>query len=133
MIKIDHLDHLVLTVKDVDASCAFYSKVLGMQIVTFGTGRKALVFGEQKINLHQSGKEFEPRAANPTPGSADLCFIAAVPLSEVIAHLIASDVEIIEGPVKRTGAQGEIVSVYFRDPDMNLIEVANHAHNALLD
>lgn len=133
MMKVDHLDHLVLTVKDVDASCAFYSKVLGMQIVTFGTGRKALVFGAQKINLHQSGKEFEPRAANPMPGSADLCFIAAVPLSEVIAHLIASDVEIIEGPVKRTGAQGEIVSVYFRDPDMNLIEVANHAHNALLD
>ena len=133
MIKIDHLDHLVLTVKDVDASCAFYSKVLGMQIVTFGTGRKALVFGEQKINLHQSGKEFEPRAANPTPGSADLCFIAAVPLSEVIAHLIASDVEIIEGPVKRTGAQGEIVSVYFHVRDMNLIEVANHAHNTLLD
>lgn len=131
--KVDHLDHLVLTVKDVDASCAFYSKVLGMQIVTFGTGRKALVFGGQKINLHQFGKEFEPRAANPMPGSADLCFIAAVPLSEVIAHLIASDVEIIEGPVKRTGAQGEIVSVYFRDPDMNLIEVANHAHNALLD
>lgn len=133
MMKVDHLDHLVLTVKDVDASCAFYSKVLGMQIVTFGTGRKALVFGEQKINLHQFGNEIEPRAANPMPGSADLCFIAAVPLSEVIAHLIASDVEIIEGPVKRTGAQGEIVSVYFRDPDMNLIEVANHAHNALLD
>lgn len=133
MIKIDHLDHLVLTVKDVDASCAFYSKVLGMQVVTFGTGRKALLFGEQKINLHQFGKEFEPKAATPTPGSADLCFITSVPLAEVITHLIACGVEIIEGPVKRTGAQGEIISVYFRDPDMNLIEVANHAHNALLD
>jgi len=126
MIKIDQLDHLVLTVKDVDASCDFYSKVLGMQVVTFGTGRKALVFGEQKINLHQFGKEFEPKAANPTPGSADLCFIAAVPLSEVIAHLTACGIEIIEGPVKRTGARGEILSVYFRDPDMNLIEVSNH-------
>jgi catechol 2,3-dioxygenase-like lactoylglutathione lyase family enzyme len=133
MIKIEHLDHLVLTVKDVDASCTFYNRVLGMQVVTFGTGRKALLFGEQKINLHPLGKEFEPKAANPMPGSADLCFIAAVPLSEVIAHLIASDVEIIEGPVKRTGARGEILSVYFRDPDMNLIEVANHDHNALLD
>lgn len=133
MIKIDCLDHLVLTVKDVDASCAFYSKVLGMQVVTFGTGRKALLFGEQKINLHPFGKEFEPKAANPTPGSADLCFITATPLAEVITHLIASGVEVIEGPVKRTGAQGEIVSVYFRDPDMNLVEVANHAHNALLD
>lgn len=126
MIKIDQLDHLVLTVKDVDASCDFYSKVLGMQVVTFGTGRKALLFGEQKINLHQFGKEFEPKAANPTPGSADLCFIAAVPLSEVIAHLTACGIEIIEGPVKRTGARGEILSVYFRDPDMNLIEVSNH-------
>ena len=133
MIKIEHLDHLVLTVKDVDASCTFYNRVLGMQVVTFGTGRKALLFGEQKINLHQFGNEFEPKAAKPMPGSADLCFIAAVPLSEVIAHLIASDVEIIEGPVKRTGARGEILSVYFRDPDMNLIEVANHDHNALLD
>ena len=133
MIKIDHLDHLVLTVKDVDASCDFYSKVLGMQVVTFGTGRKALVFGAQKINLHQFGNEFEPKAANPTPGSADLCFITSVPLDEVIAHLMASDIEIIEGPVQRTGAQGPIISVYFRDPDMNLIEVANHEHNALLD
>lgn len=133
MIKIDHLDHLVLTVKDVDASCTFYNRVLGMQVVTFGTGRKALLFGEQKINLHQFGNEFEPKAAKPMPGSADLCFIAAVPLSEVISHLIASDVEIIEGPIKRTGARGEILSVYFRDPDMNLIEVANHDHNVLLD
>lgn len=133
MIKVDHLDHLVLTVKDVDASCAFYSKVLGMQVVTFGTGRKALVFGAQKINLHQFGNEIEPKAANPTPGSADLCFITAVPLDKVIAHLMASGVEIIQGPVQRTGAQGLIVSVYFRDPDMNLIEVSNHDHNALLD
>lgn len=133
MIKIDHLDHLVLTVKDVDASCAFYSKVLGMQAVTFGTGRKALAFGAQKINLHQFGNEIEPKAANPMPGSADLCFITAVPLDEVIAHLRASGVEIIQGPVQRTGAQGPIISVYFRDPDMNLIEASNHNHNALLD
>lgn len=133
MIAIDHIDHLVLTVKDVEASCAFYSQVLGMQVVTFGTGRKALLFGQQKINLHPYGKEFEPKAANPAPGSADLCFISATPLEEVIAHLAASNVGIIEGPVKRTGARGEILSVYFRDPDGNLIEVANHTHNALLD
>jgi len=122
---IDSLDHLVLTVADVEASCAFYQHVLGMQVVTFGAGRKALALGAQKINLHQAGREFEPKAQRPTPGSADLCFLTSVPLAEVQAHLTACGVTVSEGPVQRTGAQGPILSVYFRDPDQNLIEVSN--------
>lgn len=124
--KIDSLDHLVLTVKDIDITASFYSKVLGMEVITFGEGRKALVFGSQKINLHQHGKEFEPKAEHPTPGSADLCFITSVPVTEVIRHLVSCNVAVIEGPVQRTGARGPIVSVYFRDPDLNLIEVSNY-------
>lgn len=124
--KIDRLDHLVLTVKDIDVTCAFYTKVLGMEVVTFAGGRKALAFGSQKINLHQLGKEFEPKAHKPTAGSADLCFIASIPLPEVMRHLASCGVTVIERLVKRTGARGPIVSVYFRDPDMNLIEVANY-------
>lgn len=123
--QIDHLDHLVLTVADVDATLDFYTRVLGMQLVTFGEGRKALAFGNQKINLHQAGREFEPKAERPTPGSADLCFIVATPLDEVIAHLEAHRVAIVEGPVKRTGTTGPIRSVYLRDPDLNLIELSN--------
>lgn len=125
--RIASIDHLVLTVRDIPASCDFYSRVLGMEVVTFGEGRKALAFGAQKINLHEQGREFEPKAARPTPGSADLCLIAAVPLSAVVTHLDACGVPIIEGPVKRTGATGPILSVYFRDPDSNLIEVSNYA------
>jgi catechol 2,3-dioxygenase-like lactoylglutathione lyase family enzyme len=125
--RIDRLDHLVLTVRDVEATCSFYARVLGMEVVTFGEGRKALAFGRQKINLHQAGREFEPKAALPTPGSADLCLIADVVLDEVIAHLAACDVTIIDGPVMRTGTTGPIRSVYFRDPDGNLIEVSNYA------
>lgn len=123
--QIDSLDHLVLTVADIEASCAFYSRVLGMEVVAFGQGRKALAFGAQKINLHQAGKEFEPKAQRPTPGSADLCFLTSVPLAEVQAHLATCGVTVTEGPVQRTGAQGPILSVYFRDPDLNLIEVSN--------
>ena len=126
--KIDSLDHLVLTVKDIEATASFYSKVLGMGIVTFGGGRKALSFGLQKINLHQHGKEFEPKAHHPTPGSTDLCFITSVPLPKVVNHLSSCNVAVIEGPVQRTGATGPILSVYFRDPDMNLIEVSNRVH-----
>jgi len=118
------LDHLVLTVHDIEASCAFYARVLGMEVVTFGAGRKALAFGSQKINLHQQGNEFEPKAEQPTPGSADLCFITDVPLVEFIEHLHTFSVPILEGPVSRTGAVGPIESVYFRDPDANLIEVS---------
>ncbi len=123
--KLDSLDHLVLTVRNIDATIAFYSNVLGMQLVTFGGGRKALRFGSMKINLHQQGKEFEPRALHPTPGSADLCFITSLPIQQVINHLAACNVPVIEGPVRRTGATGSLMSVYFRDPDQNLIEVSN--------
>lgn len=126
--KIDSLDHLVLTVKDIETTASFYSRVLGMDIITFGGGRKALSFGTQKINLHQHGKEFDPKAQQPTPGSADLCFITSVPLPEVANHLSSCNVAVIEGPVQRTGATGQILSVYFRDPDMNLIEVSNRVH-----
>jgi catechol 2,3-dioxygenase-like lactoylglutathione lyase family enzyme len=125
--KIDSLDHLVLTVKDIEATASFYSRVLGMDIITFGSGRKALAFGAQKINLHQHGKEFEPKAHQPTPGSADLCFITSTPLPAVISNLAACQVAVIAGPVQRTGATGPLLSVYFRDPDLNLIEVANRA------
>jgi catechol 2,3-dioxygenase-like lactoylglutathione lyase family enzyme len=124
--NIDGLDHLVLTVNDIDKTCSFYQKTLGMKVVEFGQGRKALAFGSQKINLHEKGREFEPKAFAPTPGSADLCFVTSVPIQNVIKHLAACVVDVIEGPVRRTGATGPITSVYFRDPDQNLIEVSNY-------
>ena len=123
---IEAIDHIVLTVRDINATCTFYAQVLGMHITIFGNGRKALFFGKQKINLHQYGQEFEPKAKKPTPGSADLCFVTEVPIPKVIKHLGMSGVEIVEGPVWRTGAVGAINSVYFRDPDGNLIEVSNY-------
>ncbi|MFC4762692.1 VOC family protein [Dyella koreensis] len=123
---IESLDHLVLTVADVAVSCAFYTRVLGMQEVAFGAGRKALAFGGQKINLHQHGHEFEPKAQRPTPGSADLCLITRASTQEVLAHLAQCGVAVEEGPVARTGARGPIESVYFRDPDGNLIEVSRY-------
>ena len=125
--KIQRIDHLVLTVRDIDASCAFYTMVLGMQEVSFGTGRKAVAFGDQKINFHQAGKEFEPKALRPTPGSGDLCFTTNRSMQEIIAHLQNCGVEIIEGPVNRTGATGSMLSVYIRDPDQNLIEIATYS------
>ncbi|GAA4633977.1 VOC family protein [Actinoallomurus vinaceus] len=118
------LDHLVLTVADIDRTVDFYTRVLGMEPVTFGAGRKALNFGPHKINLHRQGAEFEPKAARPTPGSADLCLITETPIDAVVRHLEDCGVPIEEGPVARTGAQGPITSVYFRDPDGNLIEVS---------
>lgn len=127
MIRIQSLDHLVLTVASVEATCSFYARVLGMEVIEFGQGRRALRFGDQKINLHQAGQEFEPKAQHPTPGSADLCLIAATPVASVISHLKACGVPVLEGPVRRTGARQAIVSVYFRDPDGNLIEVSNPA------
>ena len=123
--KIDSLDHVVLTVADVDATCRFYERVLGMETVTFAGGRKAIAFGKQKINLHQAGREFEPKAHRPTAGSGDFCLLTSVPLEQVIAHLQREGVTIIEGPVAKTGAQGPLRSVYFRDPDDNLVEVSN--------
>jgi len=129
--KIDRLDHLVLTVKSIAATCEFYLNALGMGVIIFGENRKALVFGTQKINLHENGKEVEPKAKHPTPGSADLCFITSTPLQDVIEHLHHYGVEIIEGPVMKTGAVGIILSVYFRDPDMNLIEVSNYLESGV--
>ncbi|MDR6887189.1 MULTISPECIES: VOC family protein [Variovorax] len=124
---IDHLDHLVLTTANEEACTRFYIDVMGMTLETFGPGRKAFCFGDQKINLHVKGHEFEPKAQAPTPGALDLCFIASVPLDEVIARLQDKGVPIIEGPVMRTGATSRIRSVYVRDPDMNLIEISELA------
>ncbi|MCW9045560.1 MAG: VOC family protein [Alphaproteobacteria bacterium] len=124
--KIDRVDHFVLTVASIEATCDFYSKALGMEVVSFGEGRKALTFGAQKINLHQAGAEFLPKALTPIPGSADFCLIAEGPLDEVITHLKSEGVDIEEGPVDRTGATGPIRSVYLRDPDQNLIEISEY-------
>jgi catechol 2,3-dioxygenase-like lactoylglutathione lyase family enzyme len=125
-VRIDRIDHVVLTVRDLERTIAFYVDVLGMTEATFGTGRTALVFGSTKINLHQHGREFEPKAATPTPGSADLCLIADDPLEVVVTELAAIGIAIEEGPVQRTGARGPITSVYIRDPDGNLIELSNY-------
>lgn len=123
---INRLDHLVLTVASIEASIAFYRDALGMEPVTFGAGRHALSFGRSKINLHQKGHEFEPKALAPTPGSADLCFIADSPIAQVVEHLTRLGIAIEEGPVPRTGATGPITSIYLRDPDKNLIEISNY-------
>ncbi|CAB3635595.1 Virulence protein [Achromobacter mucicolens] len=126
---IDHLDHLVLTTDREEACIKFYTGALGMTLERFVGGmppveRKAFKFGNQKINLHVKGREFEPKAHTPVPGALDLCFIAASPLEDVIAHLEALQVPIIEGPVLRTGATSKIRSIYLRDPDLNLIEIS---------
>lgn len=123
--NVKSLDHLVLTVRDLQAAIDFYTRALGMQEVSFGGGRKALAFGAQKINLHLAGHEFEPKAQQPTPGSADLCFLTDTPVAQYAARLAELGIEVIEGPVARTGAVGPLLSIYVRDPDMNLIEIAN--------
>ena len=125
-LAIDRIDHVVLTAHDVDRTIDFYSRVLGMQPVSFAGGRRALAFGRQKINLHQAGREFEPKALVPTPGSLDLCFITDAPPEQVIAHLKSEGVAIAQGPVEKTGALGPMMSVYFRDPDGNLVEVSSY-------
>jgi catechol 2,3-dioxygenase-like lactoylglutathione lyase family enzyme len=125
-VRIDRIDHLVLTVEDLERTVAFYVDVLGMTKATFGPDRTALMFGSSKINLHQRGREFEPKAASPTPGSADLCLVADGSLEVVAAELAAKGIAIEEGPVQRTGARGPIMSVYIRDPDGNLIELSNY-------
>jgi len=127
---IDAIDHLVLTVHDLQVTIAFYTRVLGMDEVVFGGGRRALAFGAQKINLHETGREYEPKASVPMPGSADLCFLTPATPAEVLAHLRACGVQVVEGPVTRTGARGRIVSVYVRDPDGNLVEVSSYATSA---
>jgi catechol 2,3-dioxygenase-like lactoylglutathione lyase family enzyme len=124
--EVDHLDHLVLTVRDIERTVKFYQSVLGMKKEIFDQGHVALKFGNQKINLHLRGKEFEPKAGNVCPGSADLCFIINTPITDAKEHLENLGVQVIEGPVKRTGATGSIISLYFRDPDKNLIEISNY-------
>ncbi|MEM9905888.1 MAG: VOC family protein [Cyanobacteria bacterium P01_D01_bin.44] len=125
MFRLSHLDHLVLTVRDIEVTCQFYTQVLGMELIIFGQNRQALRFGQQKINLHPAGQEFEPKAQTPTPGSADLCFLTETPLADVIAHLETHKIPTIEGPIQRTGTIGPLLSVYIRDPDGNLLEIAN--------
>jgi catechol 2,3-dioxygenase-like lactoylglutathione lyase family enzyme len=122
--RVDGLDHLVLTVRDIGESCTFYERALRMSVVTFGEGRTALRFGNQKINLHEAGREFEPKALRPSPGSADLCFLVEGSLEDWCAWLASQNVPILEGPVRRTGARGPIQSIYLRDPDGNLIELS---------
>ena len=124
--NISNLDHLVLTVKDINITVEFYESVLGMIAESFGDGRISLKFGNQKINLHEQGKEFEPKANQPVPGSEDLCFITDIELKQAMEYVESKGVQIIEGPVERTGATGAIISFYIRDPDRNLIEIANN-------
>ena len=125
LMRITGLDHLVITVRDVDAICVFYRDVLGMQVPTFGDGRLALKFGQQKINIHEAGHEIDPKADRPTPGSADLCLLVEDSLDDVVAALHEHRVDYM-GPVERTGAHGTITSVYVRDPDRNLIELSRY-------
>ncbi|MDH5391607.1 MAG: VOC family protein [Gammaproteobacteria bacterium] len=122
------LDHLVLTVKDINISVDFYCRLLGMKHIQFGDNRHALSFGDQKINLHQADNIFLPAAKRPAEGSADLCFIVGTPIEQIVAELNEADVDIIQGPVERTGATGKILSVYIRDPDMNLLELSNRVN-----
>ena len=126
--KIKAIDHLVLTVKCISSTCAFYERILGMKTVDFANNRKALSFGRYKINLHELGKEFEPKAKRPTAGSADLCLITDSSADKIQAHLLSHKIDIEQGPVARTGANGPITSIYFRDPDENLIEVSTYAN-----
>ena len=124
--KINRIDHLVLTVTNIEKTVAFYTQNMGMDKVVFGEGRVALAFGEQKINLHQSDNTFEPKAQNVMCGSADLCFILESDIEDAMKRLTDNNVEIIDGPIERTGATGKITSIYFRDPDGNLIEISNY-------
>jgi catechol 2,3-dioxygenase-like lactoylglutathione lyase family enzyme len=123
---IDHVDHIVVTASDPQATIHFYTEVMGMHLEKFGEGRVAFTFGNQKINMHVRGHEIEPKAHLPVPGSLDLCVIASVPLDQVIAHLKAVNWPLVDGPVARTGARGSIRSVYLRDPDLNLIEISEY-------
>lgn len=123
--RVQRIDHVVLTVVDLDRTIQFFERVLGMTAVSFGEGRRALTFGDQKLNLHQAGREFEPKALRPTPGAIDLCLTTDVPLEEVAAHLRACSIAIELGPVDKIGARRALRSLYFRDPDGNLVEVSN--------
>jgi len=123
--KVARIDHLVLTVKDIEATCSFYHEILGMEVETYSVRRKALKFGNQKLNLHQKGSEFEPKADKPTPGAIDICFIVEDSLDDIKRELESKNIQ-IQGIVQRTGAMGKMHSIYFRDPDENLIEVSNY-------
>jgi catechol 2,3-dioxygenase-like lactoylglutathione lyase family enzyme len=125
-INIKAIDHIVMTCGDIEKTVAFYTFALGMKVHCFGNNRFALRFGNQKINLHQVGNEFEPKAKLPTPGSVDVCFITETPLDEVKSYLESNGINILEGPIEKIGAMGKIYSIYFRDPDKNLIEVSNY-------
>lgn len=127
MVSIDSLDHVVLTVRDVAATCWFYATVLGMRRVEFGEGRIALHFGDQKLNLHEAARPIDANVRHATPGSADLCFLTRTPIDEVAEHLRANGIDVILGPVMRTGATGQIRSIYCYDPDENLVEIANRS------
>ena len=124
-IRIDTIDHLVLTVKDISRTISFYRQVLGMLEISFDGSRKALQFGNHKINLHEHGEAIEPKAEHPTPGSADLCFITLTPIEKVEEHIRTCGIDLVEGPVRRSGARGAVLSIYLRDPDGNLIELSN--------
>ncbi len=132
--KITHVDHFVLTVASISRTCEFYGRVLNMRAETFAAGRTALHFGDQKINLHEAGREFDPRAKVPTPGSADFCLISAEPIEAVVKHLASLGVPIELGPVERTGARsaalGPMTPVYIRDPDGNLVEISAYPETA---
>jgi catechol 2,3-dioxygenase-like lactoylglutathione lyase family enzyme len=123
--RVQRIDHIVLTVADLETTIAFYERALGMEAVSFGEGRRGLAFGDQKLNLHQAGREFEPKARRPTPGAIDLCFTTDVPLEDVAAHLRRESIEIEHGPVDKVGARRALRSLYFRDPDGNLVEISN--------
>jgi catechol 2,3-dioxygenase-like lactoylglutathione lyase family enzyme len=125
LVRVQRIDHVVLTVGDIERTIAFYERVLGMTAISFGEGRRALTFGDQKLNLHRAGREYEPKARSPIPGAIDICFTTDVPLAEVAAHLRDCSVEIELGPVDKTGARRALRSLYFRDPDGNLVEVSN--------
>ena len=123
--KVEQLDHIVLPVSDIESIAHFYTTHLGMEKRTFGEGRVALHFGDQKINLHPAGWDYEPKATVSVAGTADLCFLVSEPVESLQADLIEGEIEVIEGPVERTGASGRLLSIYIRDPDGNLIELSN--------
>ncbi len=124
------IDHFVLTVASLEATCAFYRRTLEMDVIHYGNGRVALGLGDAKINLHEAGREFDPKARMPSPGSGDFCLLTDTPVADIAEHLSTIGVDVEEGPVERTGAQGPILSIYFRDPDGNLVEVSNQTRAA---
>lgn len=123
---VKRFDHMVLTVNNIEKSCKFYHDILGMRVVTFNNGRTALKFDKQKINLHEKGHEFNPKATHPTPGSADFCLLTDEDIEDVLKELKNKDIQIEQGPIIKQGALGEMTSIYLRDPDRNLIEISNY-------